>query len=232
MASKSKEDISSMEPISTALSVAAVKATAGPVAKFIKDFGVDTYNKIAVTFQGCFQGHVETTLARCSKMKNVLYRDQSVDLKNQYVNVEFSGPKSKDLTDTKAVSLAVASGRLLICGTAGAGKTMFMRWSALRLIDGMKAHGRVPLFLEMRYFEDDYHKQPLERYIYDKTSSVNDAANFSQFEYGLKSGLFIILLDAIDEISPRYRDKVVSRIMDFARRYPECGLVISRLRTH
>ena len=216
-----------MATISTSLSAAAIKAAAGPVANFIKKVGVDQYNKIAATFEGCFQGHVETTEARCSKMKNILYRDQSVDFLSQYVNIQFGVPEGRRLSDVQAVSKAISSTPLLISGTAGAGKTMFMRWSALRLIGGMKSHGRVPLFLEMRYFEEDYHKLPLERYIYDKTSAVDAAANFGQFEYGLKSGLFIILLDAIDEINPAYRENVVSRIMDFARTYPQCGLVIS-----
>lgn len=227
MALKQKVETDAMDPISTALASAAIKATAGPVAKFVKEFGVDTYNKVAVTFQGCFQGHVEATHTRCSKMKNILYRDQSVDFLTQYVNVEFSTPKIDSITDLQAVSDAISSERTLICGTAGAGKTMFMRWSALQLISGMKAHGRVPLFLEMRYFEEDYQKQPLEKYIYDKTSSKQDSANFKQFVQGLKSGLFIILLDAIDEINPRCRERVVSLVMDFMREYPDCGLVLS-----
>ena len=227
MSSKAKKVTDPMEPLTTALSVAAAKAAMSPIAKFIKDQGLEQYNKITATFQNCFQGHVEHTLARCSKMKNILYRDLSVDFLSQYVNIEFSGPKSELLEDATAVSRAIGGERLLVCGTAGAGKTMFMRWSALHLIKNIKKHGRVPLFLEMRYFEEEYGKHPIEKYIYDKTSAVVDAANFTQFEYGLKSGLFIILLDAIDEINPKYREQVVLRIMDFVRRYPECGLMIS-----
>lgn len=217
-----------LDPISTALAAAAVKEAAGPVANFFKSIGLDAYNKIVVTFEKCFQGHVEDTKKRCSTVKNILYRDESVDFLSQYVNIKFSsGRGHNSVSDLNAVSLALSGTRTLICGTAGAGKTMFMRWTALRIIDGMKVHGRIPLFLEMRFFEEEYHKSPLERYIYDKTSSVEDAASFEQFALGLKLGHFVVLLDAIDEINPHYREKVVKRVLDFMRHYPECGIIVS-----
>ncbi|MBW4093040.1 MAG: NACHT domain-containing protein [Proteobacteria bacterium] len=155
-----------------------------------------------------------------------LYRDQSVDFYSQYVNIIFS-LSEKEITDQKALSQVIGGDRVLICGTAGAGKTMFMRWSALELIRQIKSHGRVPLYLEMRYFEDVFEKEPLESYIYKKTSAIDDASSFGQFVSGLKSGLFIVLLDAIDEIKPNLREKVVGKILDFLHQYPLCGIAIS-----
>lgn len=216
-----------MDPISTALAAAAVKEVAGPVAKFIKHWGIDAYSTLATKFEGCFQGHVDATRTRCEKMKNILYKDQSVEFLSQYVNIRFCTSRENIIEDSQVMSDIIGGTRFLICGTAGAGKTMFMRWSALQLIDRMKSHGRVPLFLEMRYFEEEYAKEPLEKYIYDKTSSSADAANYDQFLKGLRSGLFIILLDAIDEISPHFRERVVSRVMDFLRAYPLAGVAIS-----
>jgi NACHT domain len=215
-----------MNPIGSALVAAAAKDATGPIATVMKNLGVDAYNKLTSHFQRCFQGHVEATFARCSKMKNILYRDQSVDFISQYVNIIFSSSKKK-IADRTALFRIRRGGRFLICGTAGAGKTMFMRWSALELINSITTHGRIPLYLEMRYFEDAFENESLDAYLHQKTSSVHDAASFGQFVQGLQSGMFIILLDAIDEIKPNLREKVVIKILNFLRQYPLCGITIS-----
>ena len=215
-----------MDAIGSALVAAAAKEASGPIAALLKRMGADAYNKMTSLFQRCFQGHVEATFARCSKMKNILYRDQSVDFLSQYVNIEFHLSKKK-ISDRAALYRTRRGGRFLVCGTAGAGKTMFMRWSALELINSIATHGRIPLYLEMRYFEDGFENESLESYLYQKTSSSKDAANFGQFVEGLHSGVFIVLLDAIDEIRPNLREKVVSNILNLLRQYPLCGVTIS-----
>lgn len=216
-----------VDQISVALATATAKSAAKPAGLFIKEFGLDLYNSITASFQSCFQGHVSATYKRCSRMKNILYRDQSVDLLSQYVHNNFTDHNNHIVSDSQSVSKLISGDRLLICGTAGAGKTMFMRWSALTLIDGMKNTGRIPLFLELRYFEDVFLQSSLEEYIYSKTSSLDESSTFGQFKEGLKSGLFIVLLDAVDEVNPNSRDKIVSKIMDFVEMYPKCGLVLS-----
>ncbi len=215
-----------MDPIGSALVTAATKEAAGPMAALMKRMGADAYNKMTALFQRCFQGHIEATFARCSKMKNILYRDQSVDFLSQYVNIEFQ-LSNKKIADQAVLYRIRRGGHFLVCGTAGAGKTMFMRWSALELINNITTHGRIPLYLEMRYIEDEFDEESLEAYLYRKTSSSKDAASFGQFVAGLQSGMFIILLDAIDEIKPRLREKIVNKILNFMRQYPTYGIIIS-----
>jgi hypothetical protein len=215
-----------MEAIGSALVAAAAKEASGPIAALMKRMGADAYNKMTSLFQHCFQGHVEATFARCSKMKNILYRDQSVDFLSQYVNIEFHLSKRK-IADRTALYRIRRGHRFLVCGTAGAGKTMFMRWSAMELINGISTHGRIPLYLEMRYFEGAFENESLEAYLYDKTSSSKDTASFGQFVQGLKSGIFIVLLDAIDEIRPSLRENVVNKILNFLAHYPLCAVAIS-----
>lgn len=213
-----------MEP---ALLSAAIKAVFAPAATVAKNVATDQYAKLASKFQAAFKGHLDFTEERCSKVKNILYRDDTVSFKSQYVNVSFLASKKKTISDARLVSKMIEGSRVLVCGTAGAGKTMFLRWSALRLIDGVAKHGRIPLYLEMRYLEEDCVKEPLERYLYDKTSSVVDASGYATFLEGLKTGVFVLLFDALDEVNPRFRPKLVSRIVDFLRSYPRCGFAAS-----
>lgn len=40
-------------------------------------------------------------------------------------------------------------------------------------------------------------------------------------------GIFVIILDAIDEVSPKFRGTLVSQLVSFINDYPRCGLIIS-----
>ncbi len=167
-----------------------------------------------------------TTFARCSKIKNVLYRDQSVDFLTQYVNVILTQNKD-DLTDLQSLTKVVYGEKILVCGTAGAGKTMFLKWAALELIKNISIYGRIPLYLEMRYLEEDFVNGAIEDYIFSQTSAIRDASSLSQFKKGLESGVFTIILDAIDEVKPSIREKSVNKILAFLQKYPFCGVLIS-----
>ena len=217
---------SELDPISTALLSASATAAVGPIGKLLSQLGAEKYAELSAKFESCFQGHVDSTKVRCSKIKNILYRDNAVDFMSQYVPISF-GDGRDSLSDAGVLSRAVRGQKVLISGTAGAGKTMFMRWATLDLIGRMKNHGRVPLYLEMRYFHKDCISQDIEKYIWENTSSNKDTSSFLQFSSGLKSGLFVIMLDAIDEINPDYREKVVRNLISFMEKYPECGMIVS-----
>ncbi len=197
-----------MEPISTALIAGSVKAASGPVSSLLKKYGPEVFASVTAKFEACFQGHVESTFDRCSKMKNILYRDNAVDFLEQYVNICL-GVRNEAVPDADALGRVLNNEKLLITGTAGAGKTMFLRWSAIQLTTSMRKHHRIPLYLEMRYFLKESSSDGIEKYIYESTSSVKDAASYEQFSEGLKAGLFVIILDAIDEVNPLIRDNVI-----------------------
>ena len=213
--------------IEESLLLAAAKQAITPAAKLLKAVGLENYRTLTAKFRGAFQGHLDFVVDRCSKIKNILYRDDSILLNSQYVNVSFSTGRGTSVSDSEALSAIIEGKRTLISGTAGAGKTMFMRWAALRLIAGAGNHGRIPLFLEMRYLEEDAVSAPLEKYIYDKTSSEEASSAYPTFLEGLRSGVFIVLFDALDEVNPRFHPQLINRILNFTRKYPLVGFAAS-----
>ena len=152
-----------MEPISTALVAGTAKAAVTPIATLIKKVGPEAYAKLTAHFEKCFQGHVESTLDRCSKMKNILYKDNAVDFLSQYVNIYFTD-RGENLLDENALMHCLEGNKILISGTAGAGKTMFLRWSAIELAKKMKNYKKIPLFLEMRYFQNEFSATKIKNY--------------------------------------------------------------------
>jgi len=215
-----------MTGLETALAGAAVKEAAGPAKGLIAKFGRPAYDRFIVELCNCFQAHVDNSYERCRYVKNVLYRDSSVDLKSQYVNVIFD--QSGTAVQDKVISEIVRkSGRLIVSGTAGAGKTMFMKWLTLNLIDDLVYHQKIPLFLELRYITEDSIKGGFLSYLLNNTSKAEGRVSIDRFKIGLELGQFILILDAVDEIKPSIRDTVIDEIRAFLREYPDCSVLLS-----
>jgi hypothetical protein len=215
-----------MTGVETALLAAGLKETAGPAKSLIGKLGKEAYNQLAVKFGERFQGHVEAACARCAKVKNILYKDESVGLRDQYVNVNFQSGK-KVRSDAQVVGSVVGGGKILIAGTAGAGKTMFMKWAALEIINSIDSHGRIPLYLELRYIEERDFDNDLLSYLHNRTSALKDKSSYEQFLIGMKAGLFLIILDAVDEVKPEIRDQLVENIRRMMADFPKASLLIS-----
>jgi NACHT domain len=214
-----------MDPVSAAAGGAG-RALAKPTIKIAAKAGSNIFDKLKVALTNCFEGHVEASEARCASVKNILYRNEPANLLDQYVNVHFS-KQSETIADASLVESLLDGRPILVSGTAGAGKTMFMKWATLALIRTRPDHQKIPLFLELRYMRDDDPVVDLISYIFEKTSSKAKSVSLNQFELGLKRGDFIIILDAVDEINPTLRDRALSGIRDFIRSYPSCPVLIS-----
>ncbi|PAX08394.1 NACHT domain-containing protein [Sphingomonas lenta] len=219
-----------MPTLENALITAAAKQATGPAATLAQKLGTAAYNKVAKQFAKTFSGHLDSSQNRCSRVKNILYRDQSVYLRDQYVNVNFGLSRhhsSMLLTDVEVAEQTLNGSKFCISGTAGAGKTMFMKWLTLFFIDVLPSSGRIPLFLELRYLSELEANHALSDILRQKTSSQRGMISNDLFVEALKSGQFIIVLDAIDEVHHNFRDRVVTAISDFARLYPDCPMVLS-----
>lgn len=226
-----------MEALESALIGAAAKDVITPAREIVSRIGAAGYNKLAAAFSRTFQGHVDGTLNRCSRIKNILYRDQSVLLIDQYVNVRFSQANDQrraiNLADQEIVDNLLVGKKYIISGTAGAGKTMFMKWACLALIKAIPKSGIIPLFLELRYVNEKDVEDPLEATLLNRTSSIKDRSTHLQFIEGLKVGHFAIVLDALDEVNSALRDRMISRIREFILQFPKCPVILStRPSTH
>lgn len=215
-----------MTGLETALAGAAVKETVGPAKALIAKFGKPSYDRFIVELCQCFQRHIDNSYERCKYVKNVLYRDNSIELKSQYVNVMFDRG-GKVVSDREISTSIRKEGRVLVSGTAGAGKTMFMKWLTLELIDGLANHQRIPLFLELRYITEESISSGFVRYILNSTSPAEGRVSLERFKIGLELGQFILVLDAVDEIKPAIRDRVVEEIRVFLNEFPKCSVLLS-----
>lgn len=215
-----------MSTLEVSLISAAAKEVFAPARELLTRVGRSGYDQLLVSLGRAFGDHVTAARTRCSYIKNLIYRDQATDIMGQYVNVQFSRGAA-NVTDKSIIDSATSECRYVISGTAGAGKTMFMKWITLQLINNIGNHGRIPVFLELRYLEEDEANIPLCEYLLQKTASARGKATYSQFRMGLEAGLFIVILDAADEVHPAFRGKMLNKFRDFLREYPKCAVIIS-----
>jgi hypothetical protein len=215
-----------MTGLEVALAGAAIKEAASPAKFLIKKFGLPAYERLIVEYSQCFQQHVNTAYDRCKYVKNILYRDNSVELNSQYVHVSFDD-EDDVLRDLQISQSIRTSGRVLISGTAGAGKTMFMKWLTLDLIDNIANHQKIPLFLELRYLTKSAISKGLVEWILENTSPAEKRISVERFKIGLELGQFIIVLDAVDEIKPELREDVLDQVRTLIRNYPACSVLLS-----
>ncbi|MBA4753734.1 MAG: NACHT domain-containing protein [Sphingobium sp.] len=215
-----------MVDIATALAGTAMKAASPPVSRLIGNVGKRRFDAIVAKYINIFTDYLKTVREKTSTIKNLVYKDQAVGILNQYVHIEF-GSKDSTISDTDvSVSLRSPS-RFLISGTAGAGKTMFMKWCALDIMNSMLNHQMIPLFLELRDIDRSVSESAFSEILFTHTSSNRSSASFGQFVAGLEAGMFIIMLDAVDEINPEYRDRIIKSVREFCRDFPLCPMIIS-----
>jgi hypothetical protein len=205
---------------------AAVKESTKPALSLIAKYGKARYHELMLEYSDCFNSHIATALDRCTKVKNILYKDQSVSLDSQYVNVTFSKGRLKK-SDIDIVEDIVLGAKIIVSGTAGAGKTMFMKWSVAEIINSVSRHGLIPLFIEMRYLGEDLEGGVIDRVLLRETSKSQNRVSIELFQAGLEAGAFVIILDAIDEVKQNSRQEAISGIRKFISDYPECPILIS-----
>jgi hypothetical protein len=113
-------------------------------------------------FDVAFGPHLQATFDRCTKIKTLLNKDEPVDLLGQYVNLKFVCA-NRSYDDFGVLEELRKRKRLVISGTAGGGKTIFMKYLWISLFENPK--GKVPVFIELRKL-NDVQSDDLMLYVY------------------------------------------------------------------
>lgn len=166
--------------------------------------------------------YYEKRLARYEKIHTLLSPHEPIKLEDIFVypTLDYAGGtiKSQDIYDF------IKSRRVLVVkGMAGQGKSLLLRHIFCNLTVGNG--DLVPVFLELRDIDFD-------------TENVDDAAyreifsNYSEYPKGafhnlLNAGRFLFLLDGLDEVNPRHRDKFLKNVDKFTKLFPTAYMIIT-----
>lgn len=169
------------------------------------------------------QSHIKATYERCTKIKTLINRDEPVDLLSLYVNLKFRSAH-KAFDDFDLIERMDDLKRIVISGTGGGGKTIFMKYLWISLFENPK--GRVPIFVELRRLNEGSNDR-LDLYIYHSIVDTQASLSQKEFEAGVKAGRFVFILDGFDEIEEKKRDTLEQQILALAHNNPDLTIVVS-----
>lgn len=197
---------------------------AEPIMKKVTGVAKDEWEKFKVDFDIAFIEYMNNSYDKYSKIKTILYRTEP-----KYIYDFFEVPflelghkkcfKAASVNDVLDISNFV-----IIQGTGGIGKSTLMKHLFINEIEG---EDLIPIFWELKDINDLGVEYEISEIILEKINNLGSNLDMKYFEYALKSGCFLFLLDGYDEILTKNRDLFFKKLDSFCDKYPKNYFVIS-----
>jgi NACHT domain len=199
-------------------------------AKFAEKFGgailgIAGRARTAVTdaLSENFAPYYEATISRCSNIRTLISRDESIPIDTIYVPTYLS-KGGKTINEDDFVDAIPRLKSVIICGTGGCGKSVFMRHLFLALANGTT--GALPIFVELRGI-NSLTSSKIMPYVYHTVLAPGATITEKQFERGVKDGALYLILDGFDEVSPEHRAQLESELIELQRNNPKMVLIVT-----
>ena len=187
---------------------------------FFKDLGA----KDSLRYQTAYETYLLNTKRKNSQIKTIIYRRAPKELYSFYecVGVEYSG---KTICTDKITNLFEIGSKIIITGTGGTGKSIMFKHFFLNTIDETPF---IPVMIELRRF-NMYELKDISLFdtIYNVLCDNGFDLEKKYFEYSMKEGAYVFLLDGFDEVKRDRIEIITSEIKAVSEKYPENKFLIS-----
>lgn len=194
------------------------------VLKSLYEVGSKKYKEAHVVFEFCFKSYLERAYLKYSKIKTLLYRDKPVDLKTHYVETDLRSGDNV-ISEKEFVKKISNHNRTVVMGTAGSGKSLFLKSLLLQLIENR--FGLIPIFIELRHLKQFDTDGTILKFIFKLLHDINNDFVEEQLFYSLKKGKILLLLDGFDEIDHIIRKQYEKELLEISNKYPNTQIIIS-----
>jgi predicted NACHT family NTPase len=188
----------------------------------VTDWVKSPIGKLIDAYKYSMTGYLNATLERCSRVKTFLNRDEPISLLDVYVQTTFKCDEQLILDD-ELISNLSDTHNLAILGSAGSGKSMFMKYLFIKLSTAKK---RMPVLIELRRLAGS-DSESLIDFIYAALVTPGARTTQEQLINGLGHGLFTLILDGFDEIEIDQRIRIEKEILDLRDRFAKLSIIIS-----
>jgi hypothetical protein len=171
-----------------------------------------------------FSDYLDAAIDRASHVKTLLHRDDRVSLLSIYVET-FLKSGNKIVRGDQLTDVIRSARAVLVSGPAGAGKTMFIRYVFLQLIEGNL--GVIPIFVELRGLNASKYEDDLISFMHELITRPGAMVTRDQFKDCLRENMFILVLDGLDEVEHDRRLTVERQIAHLRETYPKLGIVVT-----
>jgi hypothetical protein len=184
----------------------------------------DGINVARANFALGFKKYVESTHRRCIHVKTLISSSEPILLSEAYEPAILSISDEEISIDEFYESIGSQYNFALITAMLGAGKSFSMKYLYSQFYLKPKK-GVIPIFIELRHVP--FGQQSLIDHIVQQLSPFTNFIDQNAVIFGLKAGIFALLLDGFDEVAEANRQLAESEILKLAREYPNNIIIVS-----
>ncbi|NVH61949.1 hypothetical protein HQ621_13655 [Pseudomonas simiae] len=168
-----------------------------------------------------YQRYILNARSKLSKTKSFFILDRPADFYDYYVSTGISCG-SVNLENPGILQCVNISDRVVIAGTGGCGKSVFMRHLFLDCIKQMKY---VPVFVELRDLNDS--ARTIDEHVFYTLENGGFDVGGSFVRRSMEYGNFCFFFDGFDELIESRRLEVSDYIKEISLRYSGCPVIVS-----
>ena len=199
-----------MEDVSVKTNISYVEGTQAGINKagekigekalgYVVDFIKKQYGNVCVETGCAFESYLYNSEVRYNKIKTLADPFDVRELEGEegiYVDV-YVNYKSKKIAVKEIGDLEKISNNIIIIGSGGTGKSIIMRHL---FVDTVRKHEYIPVLVDLRKITEIEKGTELLDVIHSCIESFDVKLNQEQFEYSLRAGKYLFLLDGLDEV--------------------------------
>ncbi|MCL2224350.1 MAG: NACHT domain-containing protein [Defluviitaleaceae bacterium] len=212
-----------------ALAKGLVKGVWEKSSEIITEKSKKMIDSLKVDLGTAFSSYLEISYTKYSTIKTLLYRDKLRKLRDFFVIPDLQSWKQEEDTVSAVNSTVVRNfageNFIIVQGMGGIGKSMLMKHLFLSELE--ECGEFIPIFFELKDINgkpDDYN---LIDVIFEGMHILDESTSKNAIEYALKRGMFMILLDGLDEMESGKAKSFTKKLNDFCDKYPKNNVIIS-----
>ena len=190
-----------------------------------KKFYNDKQFKVESELGVVFKDYLEYSYEKYSTVKTLLYKNEGKFLYNFY-EPQFLESENGEVIDTTNSSLIFQkNNKIIVTGTGGVGKSMLMKHIFINQIDTASS---IPIFIELKSINEkplDYFD--FELFIFEEIKCHHLDIEREYFQETLKSGVYTIIFDGLDEIISTHRNVLDKSLKEFVDIYNKNRYILS-----
>lgn len=214
--------------IGTGIGAKLIEKLAPDFAKFLIGQAQELKKEFDIKFRLGFSRFLQNNITRFSTVKTIISSNTPIPLLDIYVNLHLALPGEEDeekrIRDDDFLTRINDWKNVVFYATAGAGKSMLMRYLYLRFLQTQTE--RLPIFVELRDLNQGQ-TITIQQYILKKIQEYLGEFSEHQLKYAIEAGYVILFLDGFDEIDFDKRTMYEREINELSARFERLWIFLS-----